>query len=368
MFRKIALACTAMLTVAAKPLPAPPEALAAIGARIDAECAEGRFSGVVIIRIRGREALQRSCGMADIVNQVAVTRDTRFKIYSVSKYITALTVMALVENGALSLDQPITTYIADAPAEWSGVTLRMLLNHTSGIDDLTLPLLYHYRSDHPAAMRDLFAALTPGERALKSAPGIARRYNNFGFELLADATARATGTPFASLVEQMVFRPAGMRSASIEPPLIEAGHLVPVSEPGLAKGYNGERGALSEAVNWAFVQLGAGAVRASAADFIALDAALRQGKIIGPAMQAEMIRNPVAPPDGKAGAAFGLGVAIQSPRGTAMIGHTGGTNGYITDFQRFPDEDAMMIVLSNRGTTRTAWMYDHVAAALIAAR
>jgi hypothetical protein len=76
----------------------------------------------------------------------------------------------------------------------------------------------------------------------------------------------------------------------------------------------------------------------------------------------------VAPPDGKAGAAFGLGVAIQSPRGTAMIGHTGGTNGYITDFQRFPDEDAMMIVLSNRGTTRTAWMYDHVAAALIAAR
>ncbi|WP_301073695.1 serine hydrolase domain-containing protein [Sphingomonas sp.] len=345
-----------------------PPSLQAIGDRIDAECAAGRFSGVVIVRIAGQDVLQRACGMADIINDVAVTRDTRFKIYSDSKFITALTILVLVEDGTLSLDRPITSYLADAPSEWAGVTLRMLLNHTSGIDDLTLRLLYFYRSDHPTAMRDLLGATTPAERALKSAPGTTRRYNNFGFELLAEAAARATGTPFAELAQRKVFGPAGMRSASIEAPSIEAGHLVPVSEPGLAKGYNGERGALSEAVNWAFVQLGAGAVRASAADFIALDAALAAGKVIGRAMQDEMIRAPIAPGDGKGGAAFGLGVAVQKPLGVLMAGHTGGTNGYITDFQRFPDPDAMMIVLSNRGTTRTAWMYDEVAAALAAAR
>ncbi|SMF61381.1 serine hydrolase domain-containing protein [Allosphingosinicella indica] len=360
------LAAAAVPAIAAAPVRGAD--FGAIKARLTAECAADTFSGIVLVRAGGRDLFEHVCGKADIINGIANARETRFKIYSTSKFITALTVLKLVEDGRMRLDAPVTDYIADAPGEWRGVTIRMLLNHTSGIDDLTLPFIWHFRADHPSAMRGLLPALTAEQRALKSAPGTAFRYNNFGFELLADAAAKAGGQPFPALVEALVFQPAGMKSASIEAPLIEAGHLVPVSAEGLAKGYNGDPGKLDQAINWGFVQQGAGAVHASVDDFVALDAALKAGRILGPAMLAEMTRAPVDA-DGKTGGqAFGLGVVVNVADGVTMYGHTGGTNGYISDFERYPDDDAMLIVLTNRGNIRTAWLREGVAAALKGAR
>ncbi|NZA25672.1 serine hydrolase [Luteimonas sp. SJ-92] len=103
--------------------------------------------------------------------------------------------------------------LPEAPSEWAPVTIRQLLNHTSGIADLTEALIPHFRSDHPAAMRDLLAALTPEQKALQSPPGQAYRYNNYGFELLAEAAARAAGQPFAEVGRGGVAgRPAVVRA------------------------------------------------------------------------------------------------------------------------------------------------------------
>ncbi len=337
-----------------------PQNLAGITERLDVECREGRFSGVVIIRVQDREVLEHVCGQADIINDLAVERDTRFKIYSTSKFITALTIMKLVELGQMDLDVPITGYVSDAPRVWGGVTIRMLLNHTSGFPDHTLKLLYNFRSDHSSAMRLTLSSLDEEEASLDNPPGSTLSYNNFGFELLADAAAQVAGRPFGDLVAAYVFQPAGMASASVEAPSLEAGHAVPVSSPGLALGYNGEPGALQQALNWAFVQLGAGAVHASADDFIALDQALKDGRILDPALLDEMTASLIQPP-WDSPYFFGLGVLVQSIDGVRMSGHTGGVNGYISSFQRLPDHDAMFVVLSNRGFARTAWLNDAVA-------
>ena len=85
-----------------------------------------------------------------------------------------------------------------------------------------------------------------------------------------------------------------MKSASFQPPSVFAGHLTDVGEDGLAIGYNGEPSKLVQATNLAFIQLGSGAVRAAANDFIALDSALRDGRIIQAATLNEMLRDPVA--------------------------------------------------------------------------
>lgn len=348
--------------------PSPRYDTSAIAREFDAQCAAGSFSGVVVIRARGQTLFDRQCGMADIVNGIANRRDTRFKIYSTSKFITALTVMRLVERGKIDLDAPISTYIPDVPPEWAKVTVRHLLNHSSGIADLTIKLVELFKVDQPHAMRAALANLKPEERRLHDAPGASFHYNNFGFELLADAVAAADGRPFAAIVASEIFEPAGMTTASIEAPNLVMGHPAAVNEPGLAIGYNGAPDKLEQATNYAFIQLGAGAIRATAADFIALDAALSAGKILSPASLKEMTATLLPDERPDTGKRWGLGTIVREQDGVVMHGHTGGTNGYISDFERFPDDGAMMIALTNRGFAKTRWLADGVAAMLKAAR
>jgi hypothetical protein len=159
-----------------------------------------------------------------------------------------------------------------------------------------------------------------------------------------------------------------MKTASIEQPNMIAGHPVTVNEDGLANGYNGTPGKLEPSTNWAFIQQGAGAVRASAVDFIALDTALRAGTIVSLATLREMTRDPADGRSAAEGAAYKLGVVTREVDGVRMQGHDGGNNGYITDFQRFPDDDAMLVAMSNRGFTETTWLLKAVTKVLKAAR
>lgn len=342
-----------------------------VNAELVRECRSGAFAGVVLVRAHGRDLYEKECGNADIINHVPITRTTRFRIHSTSKLLTALTVMRLVEQGKIGLDRSITDYLPEAPAEWKPVTVRTLLNHTSGIPDYTEVMLYHFRVDQPSAMRVTLAALTPEQRALKSKPGERFSYNNFGFELLADAVAHVTGRPFADVERALVLDPAGMKTASIEMPNIVDGHPVGVTEDGLALGYNGSPAKLEQSIPWSFVQLGAGAVRASVDDFVALDDALSAGRIVKPETWATMTSNGVTPPPGAREGTdnqWGLGVNLEEHDGVRMIGHKGGSNGYISAFERFPDDGAMMIVLSNRGFTQTRWLREGVAKVLKQAR
>jgi D-alanyl-D-alanine carboxypeptidase len=354
---------------AAKPVPASSRYdVTAISEEFERQCRDGSFSGVVVVRVGGQNIFDRQCGTADIINNIPITRETRFKIYSTSKLMTALTVMRLVEQRKMALDDPIAKYISDLPMEWQQVTVRQLLNHSSGIPDLTGKMVEQFRTDQPQAVRSALTQLDAEERRLKNAPGTAFHYNNFGFELLADAASHASGMDFATLVAQEIFQPARMMSATIEAPNMVMGHPLPVAEPGLAFGYNGEPGKLEQATNYAFVQLGAGAIRASAEDFIALDAALSSGKLLSRSSMREMTRALLPDERLESGRRFGLGIIVSDKDGVRMEGHTGGTNGFISDFERYPDENAMMIALTNRGFAKTRWLRDGIATMLKSGR
>lgn len=338
-------------------------------AQLVTACEAGEFSGVLAVARRGEMLFQHVCGQADPVNGVANTPETRFKIFSTSKYLTAIAILRLCENGEMDLDAPIRRYLADAPSSWAGVTVRNLLNHTSGLPDLTEAMLARFSVDHPTAMKAVLNDLPEEETRLLEAPGENFRYNNFGFELLAHAAAATRGEPFDRLLDELVLKPAGMTTASVEAPNLVAGHPVAVQEEGLAIGYNGAPGALSQAENWAFIQLGAGAVRASLADMLALDRALDEGRLLKPESLAEMRAAPVVSRDGKAVVGprgYGLGVVISSAAGQAMIGHSGGTNGYIADFEQLPDQDAVLVILTNRGFTRLQALREQVGRAFTA--
>lgn len=231
-------------------------------------------------------------------------------------------------------------------------------------------MLARFSIDHPTAMRAVLTDLPKDATQPLEAPGENFRYNNFGFELLAHAASVTRREPFENILNELVLKPAGMATASVEAPNLVAGHPVTVQEDGLAIGYNGAPGALTQAQNWAFVQLGAGAVRAGVADMLALDRALAEGRLLRPESLAEMRAAPVVSREGKAvvGArGYGLGVVVSSAAGQRMIGHSGGTNGYIADFEQLPDQDAVLVILTNRGFTRLQPLREQVGGAFSAA-
>ncbi|ATQ41648.1 serine hydrolase domain-containing protein [Caulobacter mirabilis] len=339
--------------------------LAAVPAfsRLDAEmtvrCADGRFSGVVMVAVKGVPAYSRSCGEG-------VTPASRFKIFSISKLLTALAVMRLVEQGRMGLDAPAAAYIPDLPAAWRAVTIRQLLDHTSGLPDKTEALLAVFETDHAAAMRRVLADLGQDAPGPETPPGATYRYNNFGYELLAEAAARVEGESFDRVLERLVLKPAGMADAVVELAIPAPGGGRPSSVPDdrLAPGFNRSEAGRTPATSYSFVQLGAGAVHATVADFLALDRALRGGALVRPETWDLMARSSRPSSPANPTARYGLGVMSIEREGLTLQGHTGGTNGYISTFRRLPASDAMLAAMSNYGWTETKWIEEAVAAEL----
>lgn len=352
---------------AASPPPPPSIDLTAITARLERDCASGAFSGVVAVDVRGERVLTHVCGVADVESRAMVTEDASFRIFSTSKTLTALAVMRLVDLGELQLDAPITTYLTDAPSSWSAITVRHLLQHTSGLPDKTNALLQAWRGDHAEAMATVLRE--SAEDAPATTPGQVWRYNNFGYELLAEIVERRRGQRFAAVLREEVFARAGMDDAIVEEGVYENETRSSVPDPLLVNGYNGSPEALSRASPLSFVQRGAGAVHATADDMLALGNAILERRVVSGANWAEMTAvlrrgddDPANPPD----RGYGLGVVVRGEAPLRYVGHDGGVNGYIAGFTLVPEHDAVVVALANRGFANVGWIPAEVASALAA--
>lgn len=330
--------------------------LSSVEARLKAECVSEQFSGSVLVVSGPRELLSLRCGSADPAAGRPIEAETRFRIFSITKFITALAVMSLAERGQMDLDASVTRYISDAPQGWEPVTVRHLHNHTSGLPDATNSLVKAFDSDHRQAMRRVLSDLALSAPGPNTRPGEAWAYNNFGHELLAEAVAEAGGAPFATVLQDRVFGPAGMSSALVEQPELSGARVIPAEDSRLARGWNGAPGALREAKPLSFVQLGAGSVHTTAADLIALGKAFQEGRLVSDETRSEMTkvlwrRGQRDPTRG-----YGLGVMVRGEDGLEFVGHDGGVNGYISDLEIYPESGAILVVLSNLGFAETDWI------------
>lgn len=355
----LAVIATAVAAILATPASAAPD-FTALEQEMAARCADGRYSGVVTVTVAGEVAFQKACGEG-------VALDTRFKIFSTSKLLTALAIMSLVEEGRMALDTPVATYVADLPPAWRAVTLRQLLDHTSGLPDETIPLLEAFVTTHADAMQAVLTARQSAP-APETPPGETWRYNNFGYELLAHAAARVEGKPFDQVLQARVFKPAGMAEALAEL-AVEAhdgGNPSSVPDPRLITGYVMDDDKRVEATSYSFVQLGAGGVHATAADFLALERALRADRIVSAETWRAMVEQARPNAPSVPSARYGLGVMTVERSGLLMHGHTGGSNGYVSTYRRLPARDAAVFALSNHGWAENKWIEEGAAAALAA--
>jgi D-alanyl-D-alanine carboxypeptidase len=308
--------------------------------------ADRRFAGVVLVTREGRPLFRKAYGMADREQHIAHTPETPFMIMSVSKQFTAALIARLAAAGKLRLDDPVSMYLADWPAEWKDVRIGHLLSHSSGlhVDTTYFWLVKH----HPEYWADPATAPPAYEpRALVSPPGTAYQYANVGYTLLSMIASKAGGRPFDDLLCDEVLRPLGLT------------HTVPERDgrrvPGRARGYvRTEQGfRLDEQKTIDIV--GAGDIVTTADDLARFDAAFDGDRFLPAPIRDAMLTPHVQ--QGKHGVSLGYGWFLRTTEaGRAMQYHVGDGAGFRAFHYRFPKERLAIIVLSNVGEHDVPWL------------
>jgi len=177
-----------------------------------------RFVGSVLISKDNDIIYQKSFGYADKEGHKKNTKKSIFSIASLSKSLTAVGIMKLVEDGKLTLETPISTYFPNFMPDFSkSITIQHLLNNSSGMeanigrtDDNGNGLM---PEETAITFNEVLEKLK--ESKLKFEPGTGYDYNNFGYLLLANIIEKVSGQSYASFMEQTVFKPAGMKNTAI---------------------------------------------------------------------------------------------------------------------------------------------------------
>ena len=312
--------------------------LAELDRRVQAHLDQNNIpGGLVAVASRGRIIHLRTYGMANVELSVPVTDSTVFEIGSISKQFVSATVMLLVQETKLGLDDPIHQYLPYLPGEWLGVTVRQLLTHMSGIPDYE-----EIRSYDVYRFR-----LTPEEviqiahsRPMDFAPGTGWHYSNTGYFLLSMIVERVEGRPLGQVLESRIFGPLEMTQTRMADPEAIIRHR--------ASGYWVNK--VGELINRNPTEtsstLGAGGILSSAYDLAKWDEALYGDQLLSAESKATMWTPGILPNGNSTGYAFGWSVGPY--KGQTSQSHGGQVAGFIANFSRFPDQEAAIIVFLNR--------------------
>ena len=311
----------------------------------------GIFSGAIAVVRDGRVLFRRAYGLADREWSLPNTLETRFRIASLTKQFTAAAILKLGEAGRLDLDDPAARHVAGLPATWTPITLRMLLDHTAGLPNVTALPDYPTVIARTARSAMEVVARLYGEDLLFPA-GSAQEYSNTGYILLAAIIERITGEPFAEALRSLVLAPAGLTATGDADP--------DAIVPRRAAGYQRSAGVWRNAVPVvAAAALGAGGLVSTIDDLAAWDRALLSGRVLAPESLAAMFRD--------RGHGYGLGWYLGRAYGQRLWSHGGFLNGFAAIKDTYPDLGLTIVVLGNTETTPAQTLARRLGALALAA-
>jgi CubicO group peptidase (beta-lactamase class C family) len=294
-----------------------------------------RVPGISIaITRRGTLVHAEGYGFANIEHQAPATTETVYQSASLGKQFTAALVLLLVEHGMLGLDEPVAPYFCAASEEWSCITVRQLLSHTSGISDKGFGEL-NLRLDYTDEELACVIASTP----LEFQPGTVWSYSNSGYILLGLLIARITGRFYGDLLDEWIFSPLGMTTARV----ISEGDII----PNRAAGYRMEGGVIrnQEYVSPSLNRTADGGLYFTVLDLAKWDRALYQGTIVSEKSR-EAMWTPVKLVDGST-AFYGLGWSVASSPQGRVVEHDGEWQGFSSHIVRYVDRGVGIMVLAN---------------------
>ncbi len=298
---------------------------------------QGPIAGAsVLVAYRGDILVAKGYGFADLEHKVPASSHTVYRLGSLSKQFTATAVMQLVDQGLIDLDVSIIEYLPDYPDVGEPVTVRHLLNHTSGLVSYTAQSDYwrNMRQDLPhEAVLSWFA-----ERPLAFTPGDRYVYSNSGYYLLGLIVESVTGTTFADYVQRNIIDPLDLSQTYYD----DGVKLIPRR----AWGYERNEDRFLNA-RWLSMKLAysAGAMASTVHDLYALHLALRDARIVSPEAYATMT-TPAWLNDG-AFSEYGMAFHVEHWDGRPVLRHGGLIFGFKTCFYHYPDDGLTIIILMN---------------------
>lgn len=292
----------------------------------------GNVPGAALMVIHdGQPLMIKTYGLADLTCQTVVTPQTNFRLASVTKQFTAMAILLLKERGRLDYDTNLKTVFPDFPAYGRQITIRHLLQHTSGLIDYED--LIPDTATHQVRDRDVLQTMM-NQDSTYFPSGTRFRYSNSGYAVLAMVVEKLSGKSFAQFLQTEIFEPLGMHNTVAYEEGIS-------TVPQRAFGYHiqGDTVLFSDQSLTSAV-LGDGGIYSSITDLMRWDQALYTEKLVGIAT----LRDAFTPGLEN----YGFGWYCDTYHGHRRVYHTGSTCGFRNAILRFPDEKLTIIILTNR--------------------
>jgi CubicO group peptidase (beta-lactamase class C family) len=347
--RRLAAGTLALLS-GAVPVAARGQNPAALADRVFAQFTAASPGCVVGVARDGRVLLERAYGAADLERGVPLTPSSILEAGSVSKQFTAAAVTLLALEGKLRFDDPVQRYFPELPAYERPITIRMLLDHTSGLRDWgDIASLGGWPRGTRAYTHAHVLEIIARQRALNYPPGDRYSYTNSGYNLLAMLVTRVSGRPFAEFTRERLFVPLGMTQTSWRD---DHRRIV----PGRALAYQPVPGTTGWRTDMPNENAhGNGGLLTTVGDLLIWNAALSGrsvGGAHGPALVDSLVRQGVLTSGERI--PYAAGLVVNEYRGTAQIAHSGATAGYRAYLARYPAQrDLSVAVLCNTAANAT---------------
>jgi len=310
----------------------------------------GQINGNFLIAEKGQVLYQKSFGLANEEKGEPLNAEAVFEIASVSKQFTAMATMILCEKGKLGLDDGLSKFIPEL-SFYRGITIRNLLNHTSGLPDYMELFEKVFDPSKIATNKDVITIFAQHRPKLLFAPNTKHEYCNTGYALLATVIERVSGETFPDFLQKSIFEPLGMTHT-----LVYKRRLAPKRIDHYAFGY-----VYSETLKKYVLPddqdgtkyvvmldgvVGDGGVNATVQDLLKWDRALYAHTLLSKKSTDDMFRATTLTDSTSVG--YGFGWQIEDhPEFGKIVYHGGGWPGYATFFARHLTDDKTIIILQN---------------------
>lgn len=304
------------------------------------------FMGSMLVAHGNRILLDKGYGSANLEWNIPNAPDVRFRLGSLTKQFTAALIMQLQDKGQLQIDEPVSKYLPNVPESWRAITVKELLNMTSGIPNFISLQGYREWSMEPHTPDEIVAFFK--NQPLGFAPGTRFEYSNSNYIVLGEIIERLTGKSYAECLKDNIFIPLGMVNSGLG----NDDAIVSRSAEGYLPAMNDYARARSQSLSVAW---SVGGIYSTTGDLLKWERGLFGGKVLSAASLAAMTARSTGE-----NWVYGLGLMIHDKDEFAVFDHGGSIEGFNTHLSYVPKLGITVIVLGNVDAFVTDQMADQI--------
>ncbi|MEJ8844545.1 serine hydrolase domain-containing protein [Lacibacter sp. H375] len=297
-----------------------------------------KITGLSIgIIVNGRIVMTKGYGLANVEHKIPASQNTVYKIGSLSKQVVAAGIMTMIQSGKIKLTDTVTKYFKDAPATWGNITIRHLLNHTSGLvreSPAFQPMLLQH---------DTVLIKAAYKMPLVFATGTKWQYCNLGYFMLADIIRQVSGKTFSQFMQEDIFSKQGL---NIQPTSTKM--IVPERADGYVLA---GKDTLYNATDYVAFRP-SGAFMSSITDMLKWEMLMQDAQVLSKQswqqMWTDTVRTDVVVPKIDY---YGYGWRVTTFKNRLLVNHGGSLPGFRSIYYRFPADKTAFIILTNSDHT-----------------